>query len=82
MKRQELYDIMIDKIKSYLVYSAGITVDEMIDDIPEISEYYKYPKTGLPFTLKSYRNKDWLASGTDLDRNVTIYCLLSDFDIS
>lgn len=82
MERKELYDTMIDKIKHYLVHSPGSTVYEMIDDIPEISEYYKYPKTSLPFTLKSCRNKEWLASGKDLDRNATIYCLLSDFDIS
>lgn len=53
------YSNMINKVKSYLSNNGWSTVEDIIDNVPEVSNHYKSPKASLVATLRERWNSHW-----------------------
>ncbi|MGL5684407.1 MAG: hypothetical protein ACRCXQ_01275 [Vagococcus fluvialis] len=53
------YSNMINHVKDYLLKNGWSTIDEIIENVPEVSNHYKNPKASLKATLREKWNSHW-----------------------
>lgn len=53
------YSNMINHVKDYLLENGWSTIDEIVENVPEVSNHYKNPKASLKATLREKWNSHW-----------------------
>lgn len=53
------YSNMIDAVKKYLLSNGWSSIEDILDNVPEVSNHYKSPKASLVATLRERWNSHW-----------------------
>ncbi|WP_270693164.1 hypothetical protein [Enterococcus malodoratus] len=72
------YSFMISAVKEYLKQNGSATLDEIIKNVPIVSEHYKNPKASLRATFREKWNEHWLKMTRDFEKKEIIYELKSE----
>ncbi|OTO15128.1 hypothetical protein A5875_004285 [Enterococcus sp. 3H8_DIV0648] len=72
------YSFMINAVKTFLESNGPSTLEEIIENVPVVSDHYKNPKTSLRATLREKWNEHWLMMSRDFEKKQILYELKSD----